>query len=130
MTAVPDLTPEPVEHETLLARLRPQFSPVISMGNLLTIGGIILPAIGWFFSWMQTQQARIDNLQGLITVERVSRIASHRSLAQREQLDTSDLRDQMTADSAQTQQQLAAIQAILHDIQHRIDNRWDNHARK
>jgi hypothetical protein len=120
--------PLKIEHDApFWDRVRPQFSPVISMGNLLTIGGILLPAIGWFFTWMQAQQTRIDNLQGEIRIEQVARVAAHHSLSQREQLDTSDLRDQMTADSAQTQQQLAAIQAILHDIQHRIDRRWDNH---
>ncbi len=114
--------------EPFWERVRPQFSPVISMGNVITICGLIVPLAWGGLSWRQAQQAKIDGIQASVIVERVSRVAAHKALAQREALDDADLHAQLAADSQLTQQQLAAIQAILQDIQHRIDRRWDNRA--
>lgn len=113
--------------EPFWERVRPQFSPVISMGNVITICGLIVPLAYSGLTWMQAQQARLDALQASVIVERVSRLAAHKALTQREAIDDANLHDQLTANSQLTQQQLSAIQAILQDIQHRIDRRWDNH---
>ncbi len=114
--------------EPFWERVRPQFSPIISMGNVITIIGLIVPLAWGGLTWMTAQQSRLDTLEASIVVERVSRLAAHKALAQREAIDNANLHDQLTADSQLTQQQLAAIQAILQDIQHRIDRRWDKHA--
>lgn len=117
--------PEPSPPRSTWHGMKPQFSPTVSIGNLATIFGILVPLALWAINQSMNTAQRIATLSAAVNVESAVRSQQIDEQKSREQADVANLQAELDADSTRSQSQLNEIKAILQDIQHRIDNRWE-----